>query len=204
MEKMIYTGLPRHFKRKAENFAKRGFELISVPLIEILPISFDEPECEWVLLTSQSPLEFLSSFFLADKKIAVIGKETAAAVTEKLNRKVDFISSVATKVDFVQSFSNAKPVGAIFYPKSNLADNYIEKHLPNLISASVYENHLPENARETLKIQLFDAQVKALYFSSPSTFQRFIDMEIKAENLKFYADGRTTREFVANYSSKNI
>lgn len=195
MKKMIYTGIPRHFEEKRKHFATRGFDLISVPLIQIIPRKFDLPDCDWVLLTSQSPLEFLSDDFLQHKKIAVIGKETAMAV----NREVHFISTHANKIDFVQSFSDFKPTGICFYPKSNLADDYIEKNLPNVLSAVVYENSLPENALEQLTFQLTQNQVKHLYFSSPSTFQRFMSLNLEIDHLHFYTDGTTTLDYINTF-----
>ncbi|GAX47537.1 uroporphyrinogen-III synthase [Pseudolactococcus reticulitermitis] len=192
MEKMIYTGIPRQFEKKRKHFAKRGFDLISVPLIQIIPRKFDLPSCDWVLLTSQSPLEFLPDDFLQDKKIAVIGKETATAI----KGEVDFISTHANKIDFVQSFSDFKPTGICFYPKSNLADDYIEKNVPNVLSAVIYENCLPKNVVDQLTFQLTQNQVKHLYFSSPSTFQRFMSLNLVIDDLYFHADGATTRSYI--------
>ncbi|GFH39934.1 uroporphyrinogen-III synthase [Pseudolactococcus insecticola] len=208
MTKIIYTGVARDLARKKEFLAVHGFELLSVPLIEIEAVAFDESAftgLTWLILTSQTPLTYLSLVFLSHKKIAVIGDETKKAV-EKLGLNVDFVSAQPTKKALVQGFGQIQAGDSVFYPKSNLADDFIDRQLPNVTSQVVYQNLLPKPAAETLKMAV--KQAKTVFLTSPSTWQRFKASLPDADltEFDFYTQGITTQKMVqkAGFSAQMI
>lgn len=181
-------------------FAAAGYPTIELPLtgIRILRENLvNAPQLtssEWLLFTSQAPVKAtLAQFKPAQSpKIAVIGPKTAAAVAAA-GYQVSFVgqeSKVALVRDFQQQFPQA---GRIFYPKSQLADDYIETHLANVTSVIAYENYLPPASLAQLP-QLLQQPLAGIYLTSPSAWQR-IKPFVTTQPL--LAIGPTTQQAIA-------
>ncbi|WP_303218237.1 uroporphyrinogen-III synthase [Enterococcus asini] len=190
-------------------FTQAGYEVSVCPLLTLrfLPIPKDVQksliQADWVLFTSQTPVPQIVPLLREQTKIAVIGEKTAKAVC-KLNREVDFISPQETKRAFLATFKEAYPqVGRVFYPKSQLADDYIETQLQTTAKVTSQVTYLNLPAKDGLKRCSHLLQEKAIdgvYLTSASAAKRFLAVveETGTTNqLLYFAIGATTQSYLA-------
>lgn len=203
LKRLLYTGIARNLREKAKFFSQNGYYMIELPLIEIEPSAFDfsgASKSEWLFLTSQAPLEFLSHDYLKTKRIAVIGQQTANALVES-GFKAELIAEKPTKESLLQTFSEKIQKASIFYPKSNLADDYIETELTKkgyqISSQVIYQNKLPEHSKLSLVPLIYYKDIRTIFFSSSSTWIRFRNILAKRgvslNQFDFLTQGETTK-----------
>lgn len=191
----------------AQTFSQAGFATVACPLLTLkyLPLEKETKKnievANWLLFTSQAPVAQILPLISNSCNIATIGKKTAQVV-EKLGRQVAFISPKETKKDFVAAFAKANPdPGNIFYPKSQLANDYIETQLgkvAHVTSATTYLNLPDESGLEQCKKLLQDQAVAGVYLTSPSSAKRFLSLgETLASDFLYFAIGLTTKNYLA-------
>ncbi|MBL1224860.1 uroporphyrinogen-III synthase [Enterococcus sp. BWR-S5] len=217
MREILLTRLVGDNIEDKKYFEALGYQCIEQPLLQLslsritseLVMSMD---CaDWVFLTSQhSALFFLDVFLehyplekLQQKKFAVIGKKTAGVlITAGLIP--EFQSQVATKYEMFSEWLKVYSKSAtIFYPKSNLADCLGEEQFSlqghQLLTGILYDNLFSEEQSKALAQRLNEGSLEAVYFTSPSLWERFYSVyrkqAIKRE-LHFYCVGRTTQQAI--------
>nr|WP_321293934.1 uroporphyrinogen-III synthase [uncultured Trichococcus sp.] len=191
-------------------FLAEGYgRFYEIPLCEIkqLPVSEATKSkinaAEWLFFTSQAPVKSVLGVVEKGRRpsIAVIGKKTGAMV-QACGFEVAFISPQETKKQFVSAWQERFPSGtSIFYPKSQLADDYIEERLgiENEVTGSVlYQNVFPDERKAELAKLLNLGELSAVYFASPSAWHRFLSVYEKTDeqSLIFYAIGKTTEKAI--------
>ncbi|CZQ81622.1 uroporphyrinogen-III synthase [Trichococcus collinsii] len=205
--------LTRPLNMNAEDqirFRAQGFgRFYEIPLCEIKPLPITEAikrkinAAEWLFFTSQAPVASVLAVIEKGHHplIAVIGKKTGKMV-QSCGFKVAFVSPEETKKQFVSAWQERFPSGtSIFYPKSQLADDYIEELLgiENDVTGSVlYQNIFPDERKAELVELLNWGNLSAVYFASPSAWKRFLSVYNKTEKMPFvfYAIGDTTKKSI--------
>ena len=205
--------LTRPLSMNAEDqvrFRAHGYgQFYEIPLCEIRQLPISEAvktninAAEWLFFTSQAPVKSVLAVVEKGHRplIAVIGKKTGEMV-RSCGFEVAFISPQETKKEFVSAWTERFPGGtSIFYPKSQLADAYIEERLgiENEVTGTVlYENVLLDERREELAEVLNLGDLSAVYFASPSAWKRFLAVYDKTEKktLLFFAIGETTKNAI--------
>lgn len=187
-------------------FCAEGYgQFYEIPLCEIKQLPISEAikrkinAAEWLFFTSQAPVKSVLAVIEKGHHplIAVIGKKTGERV-QSCGFEVTFVSPQETKKQFVSTWQERFPSGtSIFYPKSQLADDYIEERLgiENDVTGSVlYQNVFPDERKGELAKLLNLGELSAVYFASPSAWNRFLSVYTKTEKkpLIFYAIGETT------------
>ena len=191
-------------------FRAQGFgRLYEIPLCEIKQLPITETiknkinAAEWLFFTSQAPVARVLAVIDKGHRplIAVIGKKTGEVV-RSCGFEVAFVSPQETKKQFVSAWQEKFPTGtSIFYPKSQLADDYIEELLgsENDVTGSVlYHNVFLEERKAELTELLKIDELSAVYFASPSAWKRFLSVYNKTEKktLVFFAIGDTTKKAI--------
>ena len=191
-------------------FRAQGFgRFYEIPLCEIKQLPITETiknkinAAEWLFFTSQAPVASVLAVIEKGRRplIAVIGKKTGEVV-RSCGFEVAFVSPQETKKQFVSAWQEKFPTGtSIFYPKSQLADDYIEELLgsENDVSGSVlYHNVFLEERKAELTELLKMDELSAVYFASPSAWKRFLSVYNKTEKktLVFFAIGDTTKKAI--------
>ena len=191
-------------------FRAQGFgRFYEIPLCEIKQLPITETiknkinAAEWLFFTSQAPVASVLAVIEKGRRplIAVIGKKTGEVV-RSCGFEVAFVSPQETKKQFVSAWQEKFPTGtSIFYPKSQLADDYIEELLgsENDVTGSVlYHNVFLEERKAELTELLKMGELSAVYFASPSAWKRFLSVYNKTEKktLVFFAIGDTTKKAI--------
>ena len=191
-------------------FRAQGFgRFYEIPLCEIKQLPITETiknkinAAEWLFFTSQAPVASVLAVIEKGRRplIAVIGKKTGEVV-RSCGFEVAFVSPQETKKQFVSAWQEKFPTGtSIFYPKSQLADDYIEELLgsENDVTGSVlYHNVFLEERKAELTELLKMGKLSAVYFASPSAWKRFLSVYNKTEKktLVFFAIGDTTKKAI--------
>ncbi|WP_107995227.1 uroporphyrinogen-III synthase [Trichococcus paludicola] len=191
-------------------FRAQGFgQFYEIPLCAIKPLPITEAikrkinAAEWLFFTSQAPVA--SVLAVIEKGhcplIAVIGKKTGEMV-RSCGFEVAFVSPQETKKQFVSAWQEQFPAGtSIFYPKSQLADDSIEKLLGienEVIGSVLYRNVFLEERKAELAELLNLGELSAVYFASPSAWKRFLSVYNKTDkkSLLFFAIGETTKNAI--------
>lgn len=187
-------------------FDQRGFHSVTVPLTAIEPLAFSEEtktairHAQWLIFTSQAPVAAVLQQAAPGVKVAVIGAKTAAAVSAA-GFAVDLVSPRETKKALVEELKARLPQGAkVVYPKSQLADAYLEVHLAEQLqvySFTAYRNVFPKSSRAQIMRLLNEQQVTAVYLTSPSAWRRFRKIweqarTVAKDELLLIAIGETT------------
>jgi uroporphyrinogen-III synthase len=183
-----------------------GYQSEIVPLTEIQYQPLDSTtkneiaQSEWLFFTSQAAVKQILPWTLPQTKIAVIGENTAAEVRAH-GRKPTFISPVATKVAMLDNWRRQYPEkSSIFYPKSQLADTYLEEQLQvhyQVTTFIAYQNHWSTANQQRLTQLLKRRQLSAIYFTSPSAWHRFYSVYQKElQPLTFFTIGATTQQAI--------
>ena len=193
-------------------FRAQGFgRFYEIPLCEIKQLPITETiknkinAAEWLFFTSQAPVASVLAVIEKGRRplIAVIGKKTGEVV-RSCGFEVAFVSPQETKKQFVSAWQEKFPTGtSIFYPKSQLADDYIEELLgsENDVTGSVlYHNVFLEERKAELTELLKMGKLSAVYFASPSAWKRFFSVYDQTEKkpLVFYAIGDTTKKAITD------
>ena len=191
-------------------FRAQGFgRFYEIPLCEIKQLPITETiknkinAAEWLFFTSQAPVASVLAVIEKGRRplIAVIGKKTGEVV-RSCGFEVAFVSPQETKKQFVSAWQEKFPTGtSIFYPKSQLADDYIEELLgsENDVTGSVlYHNVFLEERKAELTELLKMDELSAVYFASPSAWKRFLSVYNKTEKHTpaFFAIGDTTKKAI--------
>ena len=191
-------------------FRAQGFgRFYEIPLCEIKQLPITETiknkinAAEWLFFTSQAPVASVLAVIEKGRRplIAVIGKKTGEVV-RSCGFEVAFVSPQETKKQFVSAWQEKFPTGtSIFYPKSQLADDYIEELLgsENDVTGSVlYHNVFLEERKAELTELLKMDELSAVYLASPSAWKRFLSVYNKTEKktLVFFAIGDTTKKAI--------
>ena len=191
-------------------FRAQGFgRFYEIPLCEIKQLPITETiknkinAAEWLFFTSQAPVASVLAVIEKGRRplIAVIGKKTGEVV-RSCGFEVAFVSPQETKKQFVSAWQEKFPTGtSIFYPKSQLADDYIEELLgsENDVTGSVlYHNVFLEERKAELTELLKMDELSAVYFASPSAWKRFLSVYNKTEKKTrvFFAIGDTTKKAI--------
>lgn len=176
---------------------------VEIPLIAFRPVEMDDHlqkliinvhTYDWIILTSKVAVETFLSFLKKEQmeklpKIAVIGKKTDDALKAH-GLKAAFYPSQYVAETFVEEFLPKVHQGVkVLIPKGNLARDYIAEALSRsgavVDEAVVYENYLPDESREKLAQILAEKKLDILLFTSPSTFEHFMDVvkQYKLEQL---------------------
>ena len=191
-------------------FRAQGFgRFYEIPLCEIKQLPITETiknkinAAEWLFFTSQAPVASVLAVIEKGRRplIAVIGKKTGEVV-RSCGFEVAFVSPQETKKQFVSAWQEKFPTGtSIFYPKSQLADDYIEELLgtENDVTGSVlYHNVFLEERKAELTELLKMGELSAVYFASPSAWKRFLSVYNQPEKkpLVVFAIGDTTKKAI--------
>ena len=195
-------------------FIAKGYQTQILPLtaISLRKLSANEiaeiKATQWLFFTSQVPVESILKHAQSSVKIAVIGQKTAQAVINA-GFTPTFISPKETKEMLLTTWQKAYPKKTrILYPKSQLADNNVEKMLANyeVQSFIAYDNLFPLTSQKKLEKVLETKKITAVYFTSPSAWRRFIKVykNYSALSLQFVAIGETTKKAIekAGYTAR--
>ena len=178
-------------------FESRGYDQqIVTPISSLRLRSIGTEDCkaiqaaDWIFFTSQTPVKSVLAVSSSKVKIAVIGRKTAREVEES-GCKVDFISPVETKEDFVAAWRQQYQLPQkIVYPKSNLAGSFpLQAH-----EFIAYDNLPNRSSFEKISVLLKNQEIDAVYLTSPSNWQRFyqIYQDFSWQSLTLIALGNTT------------
>ena len=221
MKKLLLTRLPEDNEEDRRYFEQRGFQCVQLPLMQLTPRQPVEDSvieqlqaADWIFLTSQHSASFfvelvrtnLPASFFEEKKFAVIGEQTAA-VLKYWGIRVDFQAQTPLKEKLFEEWSATQvcqgACAKIVYPKSSLADDRGEQLLTTaghkLFTFVLYDNQLPVEAVQKLKAFLGDSILSAVYFTSPSLWQRFyaVYQQLSYQpDLSFFCVGRTTQQLI--------
>lgn len=208
MIKTILLTRPNHYNENDKKFfQKLGYQCLEIPLISIRPreLTLDQQtrikQAQWLIFTSQAAIWPMLPFIQSHSRIATIGQKTAEQL-QQLGFKVDFISEIENKEAMLSQWLKLQPQGPVVYGKSQLADNYISQQLSQYRipcdELIVYDNLLDNDNQEILKNLLATQQLDAVYFASPSAWQRFYSIyKIRPFHLTFIALGTTTQQAIA-------
>jgi len=190
----------------SDSLRMKGAEVISLPMIEIVPSQLENTEKEilnnlsdfdWIFFTSKNGVvNFFkqlsdlkgSTALSANLKIAAIGSKTASEL-EYYGYAPAFLSQGNTSEDLLAEFykvvnpKNQK----ILLSLGNLADKSLENRLSNentVNRINVYQTEKPKNADFSIIKRIEDNNYDLIIFTSPSTFQNFI-LFYEKENIKF-------------------
>lgn len=203
MGTVILTRMAGLNQKDARLFQALGYQTVVLPLTEVSlrPLSAEMKQrlqaSDWLFFTSQTPVAMsLAAGYTG--KIAVIGQETAAVV-RRFGYEPEFISPRPDRQSFLEAWLQQYPgESTVFYPKSQLADDFFESHLPpriTLTAVTAYDNQPPEKAAAQLARLL--PQAEAIYFTSPSAWHRAQDtIRASATQLTLIAIGETTRHAI--------
>jgi uroporphyrinogen-III synthase len=192
-------------------FEKKGYQVTILPLtaVSFLPLSWQSvqaiQQADWLFFTSQTPVALVLKQLERDTptpKIAVIGKQTAKAV-QHAGFTVAFLSKQATKRAFLAEWqAENQPGQTIFYPKSQLADDFLEKQLGTAHTVNgvvVYQNIFPKENQQQLRT-LFEQQAfTSVYVTSPSAWRRFFQVyrHFLNQPIEIMVIGPTTQRAVS-------
>lgn len=184
-KRILLTRTEQKNQADSQRFAALGYESCAVSLSEFVFAPMTKQlkktinHADWLFFTSQTPVNYVLALVETVKKIAVIGEQTAEAV-RKAGATVSFISPEATKAALIRTWQIRFPAGQhIFYPKSQLADDFLERELGRqhaVASAVVYQNHFPASSRKELRALLAARRIDAVYLASPSAWRRFFSV----------------------------
>ncbi|MFD2446244.1 uroporphyrinogen-III synthase [Bacillus sp. CGMCC 1.16607] len=184
-------------KKEAEAFStlveQYGGVPMEIPLIAFRPIQSSKEivamfnnlhTYDWIIFTSNVTVETFFSFFkktpAAIPQVAVIGEKTANVLREK-GYGVQFIPNEYVAEGFAREFRPYVKKGMkVLIPKGNLSRDYIAKSLINagalVDEIIIYETYLPEESKLHLKEAITNRQLDILTFTSPSTFDHFMEV----------------------------
>ncbi len=185
-------------------------KIVSLPLIEIHPVIFNEDqkkhllkfwqECQWVLLTSRYATEcFVKAMAamnidLSQRKFALIGQATARKAKE-LGLVPQLIAEDETAQGLLDALvRNGDVKGKNFlFPRSSLPNpflkNELERRGAKVNEVTVYENIKPP------KQLLPDVALDGVIFTSPSTVRNFLaDYATISSSWKILAKGPVTAQ----------
>ncbi|MDM8213450.1 uroporphyrinogen-III synthase [Enterococcus hirae] len=184
-KRILLTRTEQKNHADSRRFAALGYESCMVSLSEFVfapatpRLKQTINRADWLFFTSQTPVRYVLALTETAKKIAVIGEQTAEAV-KKAGAAVDFISPEATKAALIRTWQTRFSAGQhIFYPKSQLADDFLERELGRrhaVASAVVYQNRFPASSRKKLRALLAARRIDAVYLASPSAWRRFFSV----------------------------
>lgn len=189
-------------------FEKLGYQTQIIPLTTIKILSFTEKiksqiaSADWLFFTSQAAVQAVLEWADKKVKIAVIGKKTAEVVKSS-GFEVSYVSPIETKVAFIRDWQNKYPqAGAIFYPKSQLADDYLETALKKkyqVTSFVAYQNCVLAKNQAELRQALARQSFQGVYLTSPSAWRRFYQVyrDFLAVPLTVIVIGETTKKIIS-------
>jgi hydroxymethylbilane synthase len=173
----------------------RGADVISLPMIDIVPTAIEKHEKEilqhieqfdWIFFTSKNGVVNFFRHLLDVNgktelpsviKIAAIGNKTAAEL-EYYGYGADFMSHGNNSDDFVDNFNkicNPKRL-RMLVALGNLADDTLLKGFSkenDVKRIDVYQTVLPKAADNSVIDMIRDNKYDLIVFTSPSTFQNF-------------------------------
>lgn len=209
LKKIILSTRPMVYKEEQALFSILGIETWHLPLakIERLPLTQQArtalQSADWLFFTSQIPVSQILPYSPPQAKIAVIGAKTATEVTA-CGKLVSFVSQAPTKIAMIEEWCKfQQSPQQIFYAKSQLADDLLEKQLTNhhVVSCVTYHNQPHEaNAEELRKLLQMNA-LHGVYLTSPSIVDRFyaVYKDFLDVALEFIALGETTKQQIESY-----
>ncbi|PJA06478.1 MAG: hypothetical protein COX70_09375 [Flavobacteriales bacterium CG_4_10_14_0_2_um_filter_32_8] len=194
-------------KEQAEEFFLKLEQLgaipIAFPLIHIVPIN--QPELikiytnnnfDWIIFTSGIAVKCFFEIIHYTKvkaKIAVVGSKTEEELN-KYHLKAVFIPSDFT----AETLAKEIPINendTILIPQSNLAKSNLVKILRNrkvnTYSISSYQNCKVKYTNKELR-ELFNKKIDFITFTSGSTINAFVKLNIKINNSKVVCIGPET------------
>lgn len=180
MKKLLLVRPEGKNQADAQFFAGR-YESLELPLFQIiqnqlLPATVKQIQTsDWLIFTSQNAVASVLEVAKKDVKIAAIGQKTADLIKSS-DFSVEFIPSKADKIALVQEFQEKYKHQTIFYPKSELADDYIEEKLgkDNRITSFIaYQNQPLATNQMRLARLLEEQKIDAVYLTSPSAWRCF-------------------------------
>jgi uroporphyrinogen-III synthase len=192
-------------------FEKKGYQVTILPLtaVSFLPLSDQSvqaiQQADWLFFTSQTPVSLVLRQLQVGTpmpKIAVIGKQTAKAV-EQAGFTVTFLSKHATKQAFLAEWlADNQPGQTIFYPKSQLADDFLEKQLGldhTVSGVVVYQNIFPKENQRQLATLFEQHAFTSVYVTSPSAWHRFFQVyrHFLNQTIEIMVIGPTTQRAVS-------
>ncbi|MFZ4400543.1 MAG: hydroxymethylbilane synthase [Bacteroidales bacterium] len=203
-----------------EIMKSQGANVISLPMIEIIPTQLKLEELEylnnlenfnWLFFTSKNGV---ANFFklLSDikgstslpktLKIAVIGRKTALEL-EYYGYSPDFISHENTSLDLLDNFyKEFNPHQLrILLSLGNLADDTLYNRLSHeneVKRINVYQTIKPSSVDNSILEIIRQNNYDLIVFTSPSTFQNFCSFydTDKIKNLKTASIGTTTTKAI--------
>lgn len=209
LKKIILSTRPMAYKEEQVLFSTVGLETWHLPLAEIVRLPLTQQaqtairSADWLFFTSQIPVSQILPYSSPKAKIAVIGAKTASEVAA-LGKSVSFVSQAPTKAAMIEEWHKLqRRPQQIFYAKSQLADDLLEKQLitHHVISCVTYHNQSNEaNAKELRKLLQMDA-LHGVYLTSPSIVDRFyaVYKDFLDVSLELIALGETTKQQIESY-----
>jgi uroporphyrinogen III methyltransferase / synthase len=222
----------RDEKGNAEFAAKiiqRGGNAIELATIKIKPltqtnqllkISAKLAEFDWVIFTSSNGVSIFfdalremgkDSRILGDAKIAAIGSETAAKLSE-FGIRADFVPSVFTSEELGRQLTKYTNLRAkkVLLLRSELASDEFNKLLTEagaeVQSAAIYKIVTQKNKCERLKKQISKGMIDWLTFASPSSVKGFFEQVSsdikKASNVRIASIGPVTSQELKKFKIK--
>jgi hydroxymethylbilane synthase len=194
----------------------RGADLLSLPMIDIVPAKIGKYEVElfehieqfdWIFFSSKNGVVNFFRHLLDIKgktelpsliKIAVIGNKTALEL-EYYGYSPDFLSHGNTSEEFLDNFINiCNPKRLrILLALGNLADDTLLNRLSeenDVKRVDVYQTVKPKSVDDSIIEIIRNDKYDLIVFTSPSTFQNFSSFygKKKLGSLKMASIGTTT------------
>ncbi|MCX6150568.1 MAG: uroporphyrinogen-III synthase [Ignavibacteriales bacterium] len=226
--KTIVTTGSKYDSNDSLKFQKLGAKVITFPTLEITPVddwtAFDSiikdfSKIDFIIFTSANSVKYFSArckeldTTLNFEKITTfaVGKKTANAC-EKNKIIVDIIPEEFSSAGIIDALANLRIKDKnIFLPGSEIARNELPEKLKekgaNVITASIYKVGIPAKESLDKKLALLKSAEPDLFvFTSPSTFNNFLDILNITEPKKYFngydiaAIGPTTKREIERHN----
>lgn len=208
---LLLTRSPEQNQEDRKLIDNQLYHVYEIPLIETHSCHYKQtPETlaqtDWLFFTSSNAVHYfyeglIDKSLLAANKIAVIGQQTAKAVTFHKGR-ISFMPSRYTSDTFIEEWlETCQKPQRILLPKSDLARSNISEALSleghQVEEQVIYENRMPQPSEEQLRILLASGELDLAFFASPSAWQRFYEVvKTVPETLSIGAIGPVTQRAI--------
>lgn len=218
--KVVITRPLEEGKKFAKLLEEVGaFEPVLLPTLEIVyrDVPVDIEEYQWIVFTSPRGVRGLFRNLdkkglkeIKDKKIGVIGKETAKEFKRIFERDVDIVPDKYTAEDLLKALKEVIADEKVLIPTTPATRDVLSKHLRGDV-VYVYYSKEPEDLRyriKKLKNELLEEEDKAVFtFTSGLTVRNFFK-NLDKEFLEILKDhyivsiGPITNSVVESYGFK--
>lgn len=185
----------------AEILVSNGAKVISIPLIETIPLPFelkkDITTYDWIVFTSKNAVDpFAKKHSVLSNKVAALGEKTAEKLIQH-HFQPAFTGSGKSATDFGNEFKKIiQPDDKVLLVLGNLAPdtltNLLSQHV-QVDRVNVYQTIGVQSVNQDVLNQIHDGQYSALIVTSPSAYYELKKhLPEPSSPLKIFSIGKTT------------